>query len=445
MTDGAPSGTDRSERNSRNSSRWLGVFAGALTILAVAAVPRLVRRLHGVRSQPGDSPADLSDRPLFPGRAADRPWAPASKLLEIPSRSDGPPYDVEIPDRSAEQAAILEKPRHGFLSEATTVLILLGILAVGAYLRLTGVNWDSLTHLHPDERFITMVENSLAWPKSLGEYFDSARSPLNPYNRGYNSFVYGTFPLFLVKGLGIALDMQGYDQIHLVGRVVSAFFDLGSVLLVFFIGRRLFGRGVGLLSALLAAAAVSQVQQAHFFTFDTFVEFFLLAALLFAVRIWQKGEWYDYLLLGASLGLAMACKINSALFAVIVLVVAFKQLREVTLAYPNNRMGEWVAVVGRFSFAALAGFLVFRIVEPYAFTGPGFFNIGLSTKFLNDMGYVQKLVSGEIDQPPSVQWAGTTPYLFPLRNLGLWGMGWCLGHTKSGGAATQDTCSWWDG
>ena len=36
---------------------------------------------------------------------------------------------------------------------------------------------------------------------------------------------------------------------------------------------------------------------------------------------------------------------------------------------------------------------------------------------------MQKLVSGEIDQPPSVQWAGTIPYLFPLRNLVLWGMG----------------------
>lgn len=312
--------------------------------------------------------------------------------------------------------------RYLFGRLAVPVALLL-ILAVAAVLRLTGVNWDDYTHLHPDERFITMVENSIAWPKSIGEYFDTAHSPLNPYNRGYNSFVYGTLPLFLVKWLGIVLDMQGYDQIHLVGRVVSALFDLGSVLLVFLIGKRLFGRRAGLLASLLTAGAVIQIQQSHFFTFDTFVAFFLLAAFLFAVRIWQGAQWYNYPLLGASLGLAMASKINSALFALIVLVVAFKQLREVTLGYPNERMGEWMSVVGRFSGAALAGLLVFRIAEPYAFTGPGFLNIGLSPKFLDDMFYVQKLISGEIDQPPSVQWAGTTPYLFPLRNLVLWGMG----------------------
>ena len=39
--------------------------------------------------------------------------------------------------------------------------------------------------------------------------------------------------------------MIGYDQIHLVGRVASAVFDVGSVLLVFFIGRRLFDSRTG--------------------------------------------------------------------------------------------------------------------------------------------------------------------------------------------------------
>lgn len=306
-----------------------------------------------------------------------------------------------------------------------TPLALLAILLVGAYFRLTGVNWDSNTHLHPDERFITMVETAIAWPKSLGEYFDTARSPLSPYNRGYNSFVYGTLPLFLVKALGDALGMTGYDQIHLVGRVVSAAFDLGSVLLIFLIGRRLFDTRTGLLASLLTSGAVIHIQQSHFFTFDTFTAFFLLASFLFAVRVWQQDRWYDYPLLGAFFGMAVASKVNSAVFALVVGMVALKRLHD-AVGLPQ-RLGEWQRILGWFAVAGLSALLVFRVVQPYAFAGPGFFDVGISKKFLDDMQYVQKLISGEVDYPPSIQWAGTEPYLFPLRNLVLWGMGLPLG------------------
>ena len=39
--------------------------------------------------------------------------------------------------------------------------LLVLILLVGAYLRLSHLNWDQGTHIHPDERFLTMVESAL--------------------------------------------------------------------------------------------------------------------------------------------------------------------------------------------------------------------------------------------------------------------------------------------
>ena len=57
------------------------------------------------------------------------------------------------------------------------------VLLAGFVLRLWGVAWDQGTHLHPDERFITMVETDLKVPHSLGQYFNSDESPLSPYNR----------------------------------------------------------------------------------------------------------------------------------------------------------------------------------------------------------------------------------------------------------------------
>ena len=62
-----------------------------------------------------------------------------------------------------------------------------------------GGHWDQGTHIHPDERFLTMVLDALKLPKNLGEFFDSTKSPMSPYNKNYGFFVYGTLPIFIVR------------------------------------------------------------------------------------------------------------------------------------------------------------------------------------------------------------------------------------------------------
>ncbi|MER3405834.1 MAG: hypothetical protein C4289_12340, partial [Chloroflexota bacterium] len=107
-------------------------------------------------------------------------------------------------------------------------LALLAILGTGWLLRFTGLNWDENHYLHPDERFMTMVATGIAWPKSLGEYFDSRISPLNPYNRNFGTYVYGTFPLFLGKAVAGLFNRDAYGSFHLPARALSATFDLLS-------------------------------------------------------------------------------------------------------------------------------------------------------------------------------------------------------------------------
>ena len=86
-----------------------------------------------------------------------------------------------------------------------------------------------------------MVATDIRWPLSIGEYFDTARSPLNPANVGRPFFVYGTLPLFLVRAIAEATGQTGYGQIHLVGRVLSGLFDLATVALTFWLGLLLAG------------------------------------------------------------------------------------------------------------------------------------------------------------------------------------------------------------
>jgi len=159
----------------------------------------------------------------------------------------GPPLNL---------SALLSRLRRLAATRYFPTLLLIAIIGFAAWLRLSGNNWDDGQHIHPDERFLTLVETHIEVPSSLGEYFNSEQSPFNPYNRGEGSFVYGTFPLFFVRIVAEVLNKADYGNINLVGRFLAGLFDVGSVLLVFLVGRRLYGRNVGLLAAFLLTSAV---------------------------------------------------------------------------------------------------------------------------------------------------------------------------------------------
>src|SRR5262245_42802163 len=166
-------------------------------------------------------------------------------------------------------------------------VLLFLLLAGAAWLRLRGLNWDAHHHLHPDERFISMVEEKLVDPGSFRQYLDSKTSKLNPYNVGHGSFVYGTLPMLLARYAGKLVGKTGYDGTFLVGRVLSTLFDLISVWLAYRIARRFAGRRASLAAAAFLAGSPLAVQLSHFWTVDTFLTTFTTAALLGAVRLGQ--------------------------------------------------------------------------------------------------------------------------------------------------------------
>src|SRR5512133_1876432 len=105
---------------------------------------------------------------------------------------------LPVPETTSPQTAA----RPGIRLDWLWDVLLIGILLGGVYFRFTGLNWDQNQHLHPDERFLTMVETSIAPVDSLSQYFDTQKSSLNPHNRGYGFYVYGTLPLFMVRYAG---------------------------------------------------------------------------------------------------------------------------------------------------------------------------------------------------------------------------------------------------
>ncbi len=331
-----------------------------------------------------------------------------------------PPGDNNQLERGVRQAGA----RVQFSKETATNLALLLIILLGAFLRLDGIGWDESTHLHPDERFLTLVESSLQLPDTIGEYFDTENSPLNPHNKGHGFFVYGTFPIFLVRYLAEWTGQSGYDQVQIVGRAVSTAFDLISIFIIFLIGERLFSRRVGLLAALFGALSVLLIQHSHFFVVDPIANVFILAGILFSVRAVQTGRAMDFLLFGAALGLSLASKISTAPLAG---TIALAGLVRVAQRAPSERQVEFQRVLTYLVGAAFVSLIVFRIFQPYAFSGPGFFGLKPNPKWLANMAEIRQQQGGNTDAPYAFQWADRAPIFFTLQNMLLWGLGLPLG------------------
>jgi YYY domain-containing protein len=305
------------------------------------------------------------------------------------------------------------------LSRKRARAILLGLLVLGGLFRFQNLTWDSGHHLHPDERFISMVEEKIAFPKSIGAYFDSSRSTLDPYNKGEGSFVYGTLPMIMAKAVAPIFGWHGYDRTYLIGRALSGVFDLFTVWLVYLITRRFAHRRAALFAAGLASFCALGIQLSHFWAVDTFLTTFTAATLLGAVRIAQDGSRrMGDAATGVALGLAAACKITALalLLPVGAAILACGLRRERSL---------WKAVatgILRGLFILVPAALTVRVFLPHIFLGPSPLSFRLDPRWLDDLKRLRALSDSVAGFPPALQWAGRTIF-FPLENFVLWGAG----------------------
>ena len=165
------------------------------------------------------------------------------------------------------------------------VILLFFVILIAWLLRFNNVNWDSGFHLHPDERFLTMVSTSMKLPATITEYFNQKISLLNPNNIGYSFFVYGDFPLIINKYLAVSLKMDNYNLLTILGRQLSALFDLLIVILVFKTCELLEKKSsLKYWAAFIYAISVLPIQLSHFFAVDTFFNFFIGSISSFSIR-----------------------------------------------------------------------------------------------------------------------------------------------------------------
>lgn len=276
--------------------------------------------------------------------------------------------------------------------------------------RFIGINWDQNFHLHPDERFLTMVGNAMRIPVSFWEYLDPAKSPMNPHNIGFSFYVYGIFPVMLNKVLAVFIGNDTYNAFAVQGRVLAGLFDTFSVVMVYLVAchfeiRNGLHKNVKYVAALLYAITVLPIQLSHFFTVDPFLNFFILASFYCALRSRL------ILLSAVFFGFAVASKI-SAIFAVP--LVGFVLM--------HTHLKDKKILLHLLSFAVV-GYLTLRVADPYIFQTSNFLNPTISQTFISNLEQLRALDNPNALFPPGVQWIHTEPVIYAGFNLALFGLG----------------------
>jgi len=323
-------------------------------------------------------------------------------------------------------------------------LLLMAILLLGAAFRLYKLNWDSGFHLHPDERMLVMVTERVHLPSSFSEFL-SPESPLNP-----KFFPYGSFPIYFLRlAANLTAKISGeplflnYSSMNLVGRVISTLFDLATIALIFKLGRKIFSPVVGLLAGAFYSFCTFPVQLSHFFAVDTLLTFFVTLTLYRLTTFYEAPSFKNALFSGIAFGFALATKVSATVLIAsigtavtmnLILLVGRRvrlllrhkkffystEKKMVILKNKLNILVRFTKLITKYSIViGLMSIVTFIILEPYAV-------IDFQT-FWQQTKEQQAMTQNAYVFPYTLQYVGTTPYLYHLKNFVIWGTGIFLG------------------
>ncbi len=244
-----------------------------------------------------------------------------------------------------QQAGAVIRP--GILRNSRAQLVLAGILLVGLALRFWNLGWGlpERLDLHPDES--TYV---------IGHALELSWHNLDPVFLNYPSFL--CYATALLHGALHWTDPACPDwTAYLIGRGISATCGTLTILVVFFLARRLGGNVRGaLLAAAWTALLPLHVWESHIAVTDVMMNFWLMLTLLASVRLCAEPRPRVALLAGICLGLATGSKYTAA-------VACLAPLVAVLLAQgisPGRRVAL-LAIAAAVSLAACFA------VTPYSF------------------------------------------------------------------------------
>ena len=206
---------------------------------------------------------------------------------------------------------------------------LAGVLIGSALLRLAGIGFGLPNLYHWDERgyfhatFYTLATGGRAESLVPGNL---------PYLLALPVWVVAAAHGLPLWGSGIprvvSLYLQDPTPFYLLGRIMWVGLQLVAIWLVYRVGSAALSRRAGLLGAAFLGVAFLPVSEGHYIKGDTTAMLGAVLCAAAALRLLERPDARSYALLGAAVGLTVACKFYMYTLAVLPLVAHL-------IAWPN--------------------------------------------------------------------------------------------------------------
>jgi len=233
------------------------------------------------------------------------------------------------------------------------------ILLLGFILRIIGIKFGLPQAYHNDEWVLVLATKQFF----TGDY--------NPHN-----FLYPSLLMYIMYGferIYYLFSSQSVDvsTLYVLCRMTVLLFGMGSIYLTYHLGGRLYNKATGMIAALVLCLSPLHVINSHFATTDVPLTLFILLALIFTLRLAERGDIGSYALTGILFGLTVSIKIPGAIiFFPIVIAHLYSTAKAQNLHYASllkSELRAWPKHVRNVMVAALTGFLVFSIFKNFQF------------------------------------------------------------------------------
>lgn len=277
------------------------------------------------------------------------------------------------------------------LREGVHAGVVAAVLFAALFLRLQGVSFGLPYFEQPDEW------NTVDWAIEMVQTADY-KPRMFTYPPAYTYLQAGMVALHYLRGASAGLYETVADiQTALYypwGRSLTALLGTGSIFITYLLGRRIYGREVGLLAAAALAFFPPHMRDSHYATTDIPLTFFSVLALLSATLLLYRkaglwGRLGQVLLTGALIGLAAATKYTVATLLLPLVVAAAYAAFDDLASLPAR---AW-RLLGLLGAGALGVGLGFTLGNPYW--------LALLPQMLTDVGMI--LINYKVSEP-QYQW-----------------------------------------